>query len=232
MRLLSPVVALLVLAASHADAASLFVRPTTVVYSPGSAAATVTVTNRGETPVTAQLRVFAWDQADNEDQLKPTTAIAASPPMMVIPAGASQTIRLVRSAKTAAQREESYRLLVDEIVDRGAETTASNVVIQLRYSVPVFVMARAKDAAKLEVNAQVAADSLVFGAVNRGRSHAQISNIAVTYADGSSKLVGGGLLGYVLPEKDRRWTLPLDDGQGKPLRVKAIVNGQEMSLKL
>jgi fimbrial chaperone protein len=232
-----PAALALLLVSGTSTAASLFVRPTMVVIERGESAASVTVTNSGDTPITAQVRVFAWDQSGNADQLTSTEALVASPPMTTIPAGQSQTVRLVRTAAAPAAREESYRLLVDEIPDRAASAPAGNgsVVIQLRYSVPVFVMSRGNQSAQLAVNATWAADALQIDAMNRGQAHAQISNVSLRYDDGSSVVVGDGLVGYVLPEKNRQWRLdvPGDSAaRGKPQSVRALVNGQEMVVKL
>jgi fimbrial chaperone protein len=235
-KLILPLTCLALLAASTAsNAASLFVKPTTVSIARGENAASVTITNSGSAPITAQVRVFAWDQAANEDQLTPTEAIAASPPMAMIPPGQSQIVRLVRVAGAAATGEESYRLLVDEIPDRSAAAAGGSVSIQLRYSVPVFVMAANNPSARLDVNAAWANDSVRFDAANRGQGHAQISNVSLQYADGSSVVVGEGLVGYVLPDKNRQWWLAVPDGslgRGKPESVRAIVNGQELSVRL
>jgi len=235
-KILTPFVLLALLAASETSmAASLFVRPTTVVIARGENAASVTITNSGSVPVTAQVRVFAWDQAANEDQLTPTEAIAASPPMAMIPPGQSQTVRLVRTAGGAAAREESYRLLVDEIPDRSAAAAGGSVAIQLRYSVPVFVMAAANASARLDVNAAWATDSVKLEAANRGQGHAQISNVSLQYSDGTSVVVGEGLVGYVLPDKSRQWWLALPESgapRGKPDSVRAMVNGQELTVRL
>ncbi|HZF28385.1 MAG TPA: fimbria/pilus periplasmic chaperone [Gammaproteobacteria bacterium] len=217
-----------------APAASLLVKPTTVMLSRGASAAAITVTNSGDTPVTAQVRVFAWDQSSNEDQLNQTTALAASPPMMTIAAGQSQVIRLVRVATALAQREETYRVLVDEIAERAAATTPG-VAIQLRYSVPVFVMPRPRDTANLSLKAEMASDELLIDAANRGQAHAQVSNVSLAYADGSSIVVGAGLIGYVLPDKSRQWRLRLParaPNQGQPQSVRAVVNGQELVVAL
>ncbi|MBB6096290.1 fimbrial chaperone protein [Povalibacter uvarum] len=235
MNILRSVLIVMALAVESASAASLFVRPTTVILAQGNSAAIVTLTNSGTAPVTAQLRTFAWDQSGNEDQLTATTAIVASPPMMTIAAGQSQTVRLVRVAKSRASREESYRLLVDEIPDRAAGDAGSNVQIQLRYSVPVFVIPNPKSLAKLSVTAEVSDTVLVFDAVNSGKSHAQISNVVLGYADGSSHVVGQGLVGYVLPDKNRQWKLALPEdlaARGKPQQVRATVNGKEMAVTL
>src|SRR6478735_5398172 len=221
------------LVAVQADAASLFVRPTTVVFAPGSSAATVTVTNSGDAPVTAQLRMFSWTQSDNADKLDPTQAIAASPPMTSIPPGQSQTIRLVRTVKAPVLKEESYRLYVDEILDRKASASASAIQIQLRYSVPVFLLVNGNDLAKLSAVASFTNGSIAFEATNTGKAHAQISKVEAVYANGSSRSLVAGLLGYVLPEKSRHWAWVLPPGtSGAPNKIRLLVNGQELLLDL
>jgi len=227
-------VGLALLISSAAGAASLFVKPTTVILARGDAAASVTLTNSGDVPVTAQVRVFGWEQSANEDRLTATSALAASPPMMTIPAGQSQTIRLVRTQQAAAVNEESYRILVDEINDRTAAAGAG-VQMQLRYSVPVFVMPKPNEPAQVAFTASLVADGLVIQAANQGKSHAQISNVSLRYADGSARVVNGGLVGYVLPAKARQWRLDLPTGvsaQTKAESVRALVNGQELIVKL
>jgi len=220
-------------AAASANAASLFVRPTTVIFAPGSSAATVTVTNSGDAPVTAQLRMFSWTQSDNADKLDPTQAIAASPPMTSIPPGQSQTIRLVRTVKAPVLKEESYRLYVDEILDRKASASASAIQIQLRYSVPVFLLVNGNDLAKLSAVASFTNGSIAFEATNTGKAHAQISKVEAVYANGSSRSLVAGLLGYVLPEKSRHWAWVLPPGtSGAPNKIRLLVNGQELLLDL
>lgn len=235
MNLRTRMTVLLLLAAGATNAGSLLVRPTTVMLGPGESAATVTVTNSGSAPLTAQLRIFGWDQQQNEDKLDPTAAVVASPPMLNIPAGKSQTIRLVRVQTGAASAQENYRLIVDEIPDRSTADAGTSVRVQLRYSVPVFVMAKANQTANATVKASVSGNSLVLDVANRGKAHAQISNVQLSYADGSSTLVGAGLVGYVLPNKQRQWKLDLPPGPTagvSPTRVRTQINGKELLVAL
>ncbi len=227
-------IAIALLASGTASAASLMVRPTTVVLEGRAAAATLTVSNNGEAPITAQIRVFGWDQNANEDSLAPTTALVASPPMTTIPPGQSQTVRLVRVDRGQPTREEHYRLLVDEITDAAA-AAGSGVAIQLRYSVPVFVMPNARDVANMTMTANVITDALQLEAQNTGGSHAQISNISLGYGDGSSVVVEAGLVGYVLPSKSRQWRFEVPAtalAKGNPQSVRAVVNGEELLISL
>lgn len=235
MTIRSGLAVFLLVALSDAGAASLFVRPTTVMLGPGESAATVTVTNSGSTPMTAQLRLFAWDQQQNEDKLEATGALVASPPMLEIPAGRSQTIRLVRVNPGPPTAQENYRLIVDEIPDRAARQAGSGVVVQLRYSVPVFVRPKPNDVANATVKASLSGDTLVLDVSNKGKAHAQVSNVRLSFADGSSATVGAGLVGYVLPDKQRQWKLSLPTGptsKVSPTRVRAQINGKDLVVAL
>jgi fimbrial chaperone protein len=225
---------LLVAASVSASAASLMVRPTTIILAKGESASTLTVTNSGAQPVTAQLRIYGWTQDQNQDRLEQSASVVASPPMVTVPAGQSQTVRLVRVISTPARAEESYRLIVDEIVDRKAQEAAPGVAIALRYSVPVFVMPNPGEPARATVKASLAADSLVLDVANRGKSHAQISNVTLGYADGTSQVLNGGLVGYVLPDEQRQWKLQLPSAHAAtaPKRVRALVNGKELLVAL
>jgi len=217
-----------------ATAGSLHVKPTTVILPPGQAAATVTVTNTGDAPLNAQIRVFEWTQSENKDDLNPTQALVASPPAATLAPSASQVIRLVRVDKSKVAHEESYRLLADEIIDPATAPTVG-VAIRMRYSIPVFVTPANAKPAKVTVTAQLAGHSLTLNADNKGGTHAQAANVSVEYSDGTSTPVVKGLLGYVLPGKTMLWTLDLPENAGAtghPVRMHAYFNDQELQVDL
>ena len=222
-------------AATAASAASIHVKPTTVNLAPGQAAATITITNEGDKPLNAQVRVFGWDQQQNKDVLGATDKLVASPPATTLAAGQSQSIRLVRVDKAAPTSEETYRLVVDEIPDK-TDVTQVGVSVQMRYSIPVFVMPKAgMKQADLTVTAQVSGNSLTVSARNRGEAHAQAANLSVVYAGNVTVPVVNGLLGYILPGKNMQWTvnLPADAiAKGKPTGVTATFNGHAFNVNL
>ena len=53
-------------------AGSIHVMPTTITLGPGKATGVLPITNEGDAPVNAQVRVFAWDQAGGKDALSAT----------------------------------------------------------------------------------------------------------------------------------------------------------------
>jgi fimbrial chaperone protein len=219
--------------AAHAQAGSLQVSPIRVDLSAEQPAAVMKLHNRGTEPITAQVRVFGWSQTLDEDRLDDAQRIVASPPIISIPAGGDQTVRILRTGHDAPQGEETYRLLVDEIPTTEAART-SGVRMQLRYSVPVFAGAPASATApKIDFSLQrvnpndpkIGASKLVLRASNNDAAHAQLSQVRIEWPDGHTSELAPGLLGYALAHASRQW--PVGDAMpgASTAIVHAIVNG-------
>jgi len=54
-------------------------RAVAIQLAPGQSSGVLTLTNEGDKPLHAQVRVFAWNQATGSDSLDPTDALVASP---------------------------------------------------------------------------------------------------------------------------------------------------------
>jgi fimbrial chaperone protein len=230
------------LMAMHAHAGSLQVSPIRVDLSAEQPAAVMKLHNRGDQPITAQVRVFGWSQTLDEDHLDDAQRIVASPPIITIPAGGDQTVRILRTSREAPQGEETYRLLVDEIPQAETART-SGVRMQLRYSVPVFVGAPAAAAPKIDFSLQRVAGAdgknlpgrLMLRASNGDAAHAQLSQVRIEWADGHSTELAPGLLGYALAHATRQW--PVGDaasatGHAGNATVHAIVNGTPVTAQV
>ena len=119
------------------QAASLQVAPVLVEVPAPGATATLKLRNEGNRPLDAQIRIFKWTQVDGADSLTPTNDVAASPPLASLRPNTDYTVRVVRTKKEPVAKEESYRLLIDELPSAaGSQGTAVNIA--LRYSMPVF----------------------------------------------------------------------------------------------
>ena len=78
-------------------------------------ATTLSLEADSQKPVTVQIRVMRWSQIDGENVLEPTTDVVASPPFVTLQPKTNYTIRLVRQAEGGVEREQAYRLLVDQL---------------------------------------------------------------------------------------------------------------------
>ncbi|MDB5974177.1 MAG: molecular chaperone [Nevskia sp.] len=224
---------LLVLAcAQPVLAASLQVSPVMLLFQPGQPALGITLRNTGDAPLTGQVRVFAWSQDGKDDKLDPVQTLVASPPMVVIPPQGEQLVRVVRTSRQPADHEITYRLLIDELPppqEASAPAGVSGGVnFRLRYSIPVFVpMAGAPAEPKLSWALKQHDGAWFIGASNQGPTHAQLSMVKLTGADGESFEVSSGLLGYALAGSGREWRLSEKFPAklaGAGLKVEAMVN--------
>jgi len=211
------------LVACGADAASLQVEPVLIEIAAPGATSTIKLRNEGASPLVAQLRVYRWSQKDGIEKLEPTDAVVASPPAATLSQGSSQVVRLVRMAKEPVQREESYRLLIDQLPNASAQRSGS-VNLIIRHSIPVFFKPREQGGASITWSAQVLRNNLVVTAQNNGDRRLRIAALQVRDAKGSSVSFGNGLVGYALGGSTMRWTTPLGKqsfSQGGPAVISA-----------
>lgn len=225
-----------------AHAAALQVTPIRLDLAADRPAAELTLHNVGTTPLNAQVRVFAWSQTADKDELDRTDNIVASPPIVQVAPGADQIVRILRVAKGPVSGEETYRLLIDEIPN-GQSADATGVRMQLRYSVPVFVGApldgkppaldftleRAMPPAPAASAASPLSPVLMLRAMNREATHAQLSKVKLTWRDGETTQLSPGLLGYALPHATRRWIVAHPPADARDATLSAVVNGQPVT---
>lgn len=196
----------------------------------------LTLSNTGTTVVHAQVRVFAWHQAGGADQLEPAQDVVISPPMLEIPAGGSQLIRVIRTGPAPQAAEASYRVLVDELPVPATDPAAAAPGLRfvLRYSIPVFAQPVGDSVAHPVLHAAVrrVADAQVCEISNSGTGHAQVADLALIDRAGQRHAVAPGLAGYVLPGQTRSWALPAADPAGGALTARINGEADERTLAL
>jgi fimbrial chaperone protein len=223
-RILPTLALLLMLQCGLAQAASsVLIWPINPQIESGQKAAALWLENRGQASISLQIRVLAWGQANYGDQLNAQRTVVASPPAVTIEPGKRQMIRLMKMQPVPAATEQTFRVLVDELLPPDAKTDAAlGVKFQMRYSVPLFVFgdgaSLASAAAKPTPGIQLLQPDLRFQVQNeggkrylllnnQGPAHARLASVAVK--QGAQKtVIAEGLLGYVLPGARMRWELP------------------------
>lgn len=203
------------------------VSPVLLEFSPEQRALAIWLSNSGKRPLHAQARIQAWHQVDGEDVLDATTELVTSPPLVEIPPGQTQVVRVVRMRTDRPATEMSYRLLVDELPRPDNEATAgmqnpAGIRFLFRYSIPVFVRPDAAIeapqrspltlpvapglSAQLTLEAEKQAKLSIR---NAGPQRIKLSDLSYTGADGERTAMGDGLFGYVLASQTRQWILPV-----------------------
>jgi len=214
-----------------AQAASLQVAPTSVQLTAEQSAQGLWLSNSGDTPLQAQVRVFRWRQQDGEDLLDPSDKIAISPPMLELAPHSRQLVRIIRLDDAPRTTEETYRILVDELPSADASATASGLQFVLRYSVPIFVKPAAAAAPALQARLIRDAAAPALEVVNQGSQHAQLVDLHFVASDGTRAAIADGLAGYVLPGQHKRWPLPPAIARAEGT-FKATINGEPLAQSL
>jgi fimbrial chaperone protein len=209
-----------VLAAAHTvTAASLQVTPLLVEVPAPGATSTLTLRNESPRPVNGQVRVFRWTQANGQDVLEPTDAVVASPPLVNLASRISYAVRVVRTARQPAVREEAYRLVIDELPDVSRARTGA-VTILLRHSVPVFFRPEDPGTPKLTWSVRSDGKRTTVTARNDGQRRIRLSRMKVS--DGKTTInFGDGLVGYVLANSTMSWVKPSSRGLGGSVKITA-----------
>ena len=225
---LAGLAALLALAAATASAkGQLQVRPTQVEIPAGAPAGRLVLANTGDRPLTAQVRVFLWTQADGSDRLAKTDVIQLSPPIVQLAPGAEQLVRIVRLGPAPTSQDDNYRLVVDELPSADAPS-GTGISLRMRYVLPLYVRAAQATAVKLQCHVSGA----VLACDNQGTRAAQLGASKLLDGKGQALALTEGLLGYVLPGSHQQW--PLDAKRlatlTADLRLETQLNGQPVSL--
>ena len=218
-----------VFALAPAMAAGLEVTPTSLTLPAGKRADGLWLSNTGDQPLHAQIRVFRWTQENGEERFEATRALAASPPMLALAPGARQLVRVIRLGAPPAA-EEAYRLIVDELPPGDRERQAGLQFV-LRYSVPVFLAPIGDATIAPDLRAQLQFDGAQarLAVHNRGSQHAQLADLSFVDAQGGRHAIAPGLLGYALAGQRMRW--PLTESAELlrgPGTLKARVNGDSI----
>jgi len=183
------------------------------------------LTNSGNDPIQAQVRVFRWTQVNGEDVMVPSRDLVVSPPMVAIAPGDRQLVRVIRQVTPPGGGvETAYRILVDELpVGMAAK---GGLTFVLRYSIPAFLAPAGGPATKaaLETVWEETAAGARLRVHNGGNGHAQIADVTWQGPGERRNVLLSGLVGYALPGSTMRWNLPTDLPRGGVLRAR--INGE------
>lgn len=233
-------------AMAQAPGGSILLWPVNPVIEADERAAALWLENPGKTPVTLQVRIYAWAQQDGKNVYAAQDAILGTPPIATIAPGEKQLVRLTRTLPGAVGAETAYRVVIDEIpMAKPTGESGGAVSFRMRYSLPLFAYgqglaspgaaestkpARARreqpaPAPMLTWRTGRDGDGRYLEVRNDGIVHARITDVALTRGGGSGdpQIVAKGLLGYVLPGATMRW--PLATGAEGPVTLIASVNG-------
>ena len=194
---------ILLFAVGAASAVSLTVVPVTIQMEPGQMVTALTIINDGDCDCDTafQIRAFAWTQPNGRDELEPTDALLASPPLGTIAAGGRQIVRVVLRQPPQG-REASYRILLDEIPPPSAPGT---VRVALRLSIPIFAEPRTRVAPHVQWQVESGTGQSFLVGINDGTRHETVRDIKLEAPDGRVLKVMADVNPYILAGATKRW---------------------------
>lgn len=197
--------------------------------------AAITIRNDGAEPIVVQASVLAWTQEDGKDGYAATTEALVTPPVMTIPPGGEQIVRVGLRRAPDLQRELAYRVFLQE-VPPPPKPDFNGLQVALRVGLPVFVAPVAAATRQLEWSAQVdAAGTIRLTAVNPGNTHVQVTNLEMRVPGANEAFAHESSLAYVLTGQRRQWmlTAPADQTKSaREYRLKAFTDAGEIETSL
>ena len=199
---------LLVAGASVASAASFGVSPVRVTLSESQSMGAITVRNDGAEPVSMQMEMLNWSQAEGKDVLTPTRDLLANPPIFTVPAGGSQLVRVGLRRAPDGQRELTYRIGLQELPPPPNPDFMGTRML-MRVSLPVFVLPKVDAKPVLLWQAtRTPQGALKLSLTNNGNAHIQIANFKLSLPGSAQPWVTKQSAEYVLSGQSRDWNLP------------------------
>lgn len=194
--------------AAAAQAGQISIRPLGLVLTEKQPIRTFTVNNPGDDPVTVQSETLSWRQDDGDDELTPTRELLITPPIVTIPPGESQLVRVGLRRAPEPSRELSYRVRFSE-VPPPPEPGFTGLLVALNISVPVFVEPPAPAAADAHWQARMLENGeLALRVSNRGSAHLKLTEVGVLAR--GTEIGSGKMLLYVLPGSSGSLNVPVN----------------------
>ena len=190
-------------------AGSFQVAPIRVELSTQQRTAAVTVRNDGQDPLVIQVELVAWTQQNGQDTYAETSELLATPPIVTIPPGRDQIVRIGLRRAPDPERELSYRVFLREILAPPTQDFRG-LQVALRVGVPAFVKPLVAAKPVIAWSARIAPDGrLVVSARNTGNMHLQVVDFGLTLPGSDTVIAAHDQMSYILADQAREWPLEL-----------------------
>jgi fimbrial chaperone protein len=203
--------------------------PVRIALSTGARTAALTVENHAEEELLLQSQVVAWSQEDGRDVLVESRELLVSPPIVRVPAGGAQTLRVGLMRAVDPSRQLTYRVFLQE-VPPPPKPGQQGIGVTLRFSLPVYVAPVAPVIQRVRWDAKAAQNgSLALTLTNAGNANVQVIGVKLALPDGTV-LVDEKPVANVLSGQSRTWTFKTAQSwNGEALNLSAKTDTGETS---
>lgn len=191
------------------SAFSVFINPVILKLDNGQQIVSFTATNKSDTKMTFQLSAEKWNQKNGVDSTVRSNDIIVTPPVITIPPGAEQTIRVGLRNPVVYSTEATYRVLLRQLsVDANNKFLKNSLNVLLSFSMPLFITP-AQEIKSISWDIKKISDTkLRLKLINKGNVHVVISKLALQDASGSIYF-SPKVVGRVLSGQSQEWELSL-----------------------
>lgn len=227
--------------ATVAGAAGVTISPVVLEIDSPRKAITVTLTNNGDRPIIFQAEALVWQQINGTDQNEPTDELLVVPPIIEVPARASQIFRVMLRSRVPSPVERTYRVMLEDITEEQAASSGqASVAFKLTHNLPVLIAASGKvvnalrwkpcppDAAPAS-SARPSTEACVR-LLNAGNRRVKVQTLTLG-GDGWQQALSLKDGVNVLTGSEREWRVPLQAGQTGPLRSVQVLTARGETLQ-
>jgi fimbrial chaperone protein len=202
----------------QAVASSFIASPITFNLSPNKPMSILRLTNNGESDLRLQVHAVKWGTDGYNETQVDTDDIILNPPVFMLKPGQQQFMRFGLRSVVPTAKEQSYRLIVDEIPDETSVGKSVGIRTALRISIPVFIDPVQKDA-RVTWHLIRKENRYVLVCDNSGNTHLKINGFIVS-DDKGVPVVRNSDPAYIMPEQRKEWPLATNGTLGRiTLRV-------------
>jgi fimbrial chaperone protein len=210
----------------QAVASSFIASPVTFNLSPNKPMSILRLTNNGESDLRLQVHAMKWGTDGYNETQVDTDDIILNPPVFMLKPGQQQFMRFGLRSVVPPGKEQSYRLIVDEIPDETSVGKSVGIRTALRVSIPVFIAPVQKDA-RVTWHLIRKENRYVLVCDNSGNTHLKINGFIVAN-DKGMPVVRNSDPAYIMPEQRKEWPLATNGTLGRiTLRVITPVGQSE-----
>jgi fimbrial chaperone protein len=171
---------------SAVQAQQVSISPLRVAFKGDQQSEILTLRNVSNAPFTVQPKVMKWTQRDGKDVFEPTREVLVAPPIVEVPAGETQVIRLSLRRAPDAKEELAYRVFVQQVAALQ-KSNSSTLSFSWSLSLPIFVAPLSDlSTPNLEWVGQTNGKTLELAVTNPGVQHIQVKSIKVESAVAST----------------------------------------------
>lgn len=154
--------------------------------------------------INLQMTVMQWSQENGKDIYKQTKDLIVAPPILKIPPGKTQLVRIGWRRPGSLSKELSYRLFIQDLT--SYEAVQNTIRFKVQASMPVFIEPPSPlYQAQWQIK-RIGSNQIKLTLNNTGNMHIQVGTLTITNAN-KQTIATINASAYVLPQETISTTL-------------------------